>query len=423
MKEKHTSNVIYLEGITPLEELLSQGLGAYGFRFFRAVDTEELLRLLYSETVDALLVDLDLADGQPSQVRLDELRRCRPFTVPMIALSHGWNVELRLQAVQAGCNALFPKPPDFPELAESLEHLTHPVTPAPHRILVVEDSPTQAYYLRRILESGGMVVELVTEPLKVFDALALFQPDLILMDLYMPGCDGPDLAALIRMGRAYLDLPIVYLSSETDQAKQLSAMRKGADDFLTKGIAPEFLLSSVRIRAERTRLLRSLARQDSLTGLLNHSSLKGRLAEEVLRTERSGSHLCFAMLDIDHFKAVNDSYGHATGDMVIQALAFLLKRRLRRTDIVGRYGGEEFGIILPETSLGDAFQVINGVREAFAGLGFMAADKPFHVTFSAGIASLDSSMTADALCETADAMLYVGKRSGRNRVEPRMQSS
>jgi diguanylate cyclase (GGDEF)-like protein len=416
MPENAQTTVLYVEGETSLATLLEQGLHAYRYRFLSVSGLEEMSQAIRQETVDALLVDLDTSDGQPSQFRLGQLHGQRPFTIPLIALSRHWDVPLRLKAIQAGCDALFTKPVDLPELAEKVEELTHPVTQDPFRVMVVEDSRTQAAYLRMILEEGGMVVEVVTEPLKVLDLLPIFQPDLILMDLYMPQCDGPELATLIRMSRAYLDVPIVFLSSEKDPGKQLRALGRGADDFLTKDIAGEHLLSSVRIRCDRTRLLRSLVRQDSLTGLLNHSSLKGRLAEEVVRAARLGSPLAYAMIDLDHFKQVNDTYGHAMGDQVLQALSFLFKRRLRRTDVLGRYGGEEFGVILTDTAPRDALQVLDSLREGFSELAFAAPGGSFHVTFSAGVATFEAGMSAETMCEQADGALYAAKRAGRNRV-------
>jgi len=408
------TTLLYLEGEPHLAEGLEPGLQAYGYRLVRAKNCKSAVDLLQRHSIDAILADLD--GSEAPELRLEALKGLRPVSIPLVALSESGDIELRLAAIRAGCDTLLAKPIDIHDLAEQLDQLCNPVQPEAYRVLIVEDSRTQAGYLRRLLEGAGMVTEVVLEPLKTLEVLATFKPDLILMDMYMPGCDGPELAALIRLGRAYLDIPIVFLSTETDTGKQLEALKHGADDFLTKTIRPEHLISSVRIRAERTRLLRGLMRQDSLTGLLNHSTLKGRLEEEVVRVQRQQGHLCFAMVDIDHFKQVNDTHGHSIGDRVIQALAHLLNRRLRRTDIVGRYGGEEFGIILPDTPLMAAGIVLEDLRKSFGEILHHTTGGTFKVTLSCGVAAWEVGMDTAALNELADSRMYVAKRAGRDRV-------
>jgi diguanylate cyclase (GGDEF)-like protein len=155
--------------------------------------------------------------------------------------------------------------------------------------------------------------------------------------------------------------------------------------------------------------------RDSLTGLLNHSNLKEQLNREVMRSKRTGSEICFAMIDVDHFKKVNDTYGHLTGDRVLRGLARLLQERLRATDIIGRYGGEEFAVILLNTDLENAEQIVNEIRDKFSKLTQRVNGSEFHVTFSCGIASFPDYDTTDSLNEAADNALYEAKEKGRNR--------
>jgi len=236
------------------------------------------------------------------------------------------------------------------------------------------------------------------------------------MDMYMPGCSGMELAAIIRQQEAFVSIPIVFLSVETDMDKQLAAIRRGGDDFLTKPIRPEHLIASITNRADRTRSMRYLMERDSLTGLLNHTNLKEQLNREVMRATRTGSKICFAMIDVDHFKNVNDHYGHMTGDRVLKGLARLLQERLRATDIIGRYGGEEYAVILLNTSLDNALQIMNEMRDKFSKLTQRAEGKEFTVTFSCGIAGYPEHETAGELNEAADKALYEAKETGRNRV-------
>jgi len=170
----------------------------------------------------------------------------------------------------------------------------------------------------------------------------------------------------------------------------------------------------------RYRALRALMVRDSLTGLLNHTNYKERLRAEVARAKRQNKLLSVAIIDIDHFKKVNDTYGHPAGDRVIKNLSRLLKQRLRGADVIGRYGGEEFALALPDTPIGVALGVINDLRESFAAIEQHAGKATFQNTFSAGVAECSPQhpalMDTEALIKAADEALYVSKHGGRNRV-------
>ena len=144
----------------------------------------------------------------------------------------------------------------------------------------------------------------------------------------MPGCSGLELAQVIRQQRAYDAIPLVFLSSENCPEKQLAAIGLGGDAFLTKPVSDHQLIASITSRAERSRMVRSLMVRDSLTGLFNHAHIKEQLSLEASRAARAGANFSFVMLDIDHFKQVNDSYGHPTGDRVIQSLSQMLMHQL-----------------------------------------------------------------------------------------------
>jgi len=243
------------------------------------------------------------------------------------------------------------------------------------------------------------------------------------MDIYMPGCTGTELAAVIRQQEKFVGIPVVFLSVETDVGRQLAALRQGGDDFLTKPIAAGHLISSVATRAQRARILRSQMVKDSLTGVLNHSRLTDQLQIEVARARRQSTRLAYAMIDIDHFKAVNDRHGHPTGDRVILSLARLLQKRLRKTDIIGRYGGDEFAVILPDADGPTAAKIISEICRGFSQIRHKSERGDFNVTFSAGIATLLESGDAATLNETADRSLYEAKHRGRNQVVLAPQSA
>ena len=326
------------------------------------------------------------------------------------------NLAARLRVARSGGAGYFPLPLDLSRLLAKLDTPALPLTPDPYRILLVDDDPAMIRFYSRILGRAGMITRAVLNPFTVFTALQDFYPDLILMDLYMPECSGPELAAVIRDEESFIGLPVVFLSGESDRGKQLAALQLGGDDFLTKPIAPPHLVAAITNRVERARTLRRFLARDSLTGLLNHTTSKERLTAELARSARQASPLAFAFLDIDHFKAVNDSYGHTAGDQVIRNLARLLQGRLRRSDLVGRYGGEEFAVILPDTGRARAVELLDDLRTRFAAIEQRADGAIFHTTFSCGIAGVPPFCTAPALIEAADQALYHAKQQGRNRI-------
>ncbi|MBF0248792.1 MAG: diguanylate cyclase, partial [Alphaproteobacteria bacterium] len=263
----------------------------------------------------------------------------------------------------------------------------------------------------------GMEVMALSDPMEVLKALDDFSPELILLDLYMPECSGREIATIIRQRQEFAGIPVVFLSGEDDKDKQLEAMKMGGDDFLTKPIRASHLISAVRIRAERFRQLRALMVRDGMTGLFNHTTTKQLLANELSRSHRSGAEMALVALDIDHFKNVNDTYGHAVGDRVIKGLSRLMRQRLRGTDILGRMGGEEFAAILPDTGMVEAAHLFDQLRQAFSDIVFHAASgETFSVTVSCGVAAYPRYATVTDLSDAADKALYAAKHGGRNMV-------
>ena len=236
--------------------------------------------------------------------------------------------------------------------------------------------------------------------------------------MYMPECSGPELAKMIRQCNRFDSIPIIYQSGEEDLDKQLKAMREGADDFLTKPVRPDALIATVRNRVARARSLKARMVRDSLTGLYNHTHIQQLLQESYTRFQRMSRHLSVVMLDIDHFKRVNDTHGHPTGDRVIKSLAMLLKQRLRKSDLIGRYGGEEFALVLLDADAAQAANVVDELRERFMKMRFQGSAGEFTCTLSAGVAEClpsDDKAGLDWIAE-ADLALYQAKTGGRNQV-------
>ncbi|MBH87021.1 MAG: diguanylate cyclase response regulator [Alteromonadaceae bacterium] len=396
---------------------LIKQLDFFGFRAAAFDDSESLIDACSRHKPETILMDVNFG-GAPLHgiATVEALQAHHDTPIPIVFTSEvDGTIETRLRASRCGGEEFFYPSVDPGQLIEKIETYTHGNTVEPYRVLVLDDSRAQAKFMENVLNRAGMTAHIITDPMQIIHALEAFTPEIIVLDMYMPGCTGMEVARVIRQQDRLHSVPIIYLSAEDDVSKQLHAMSLGGDDFLTKPIDPKHLVATIHNRGRRARSLLALMIRDSLTGLYNHTHTLHLLEQEIVKARQKDTSLCFVMLDIDHFKKVNDTYGHPIGDRVLRSLSMFLKQRLRKTDHIGRYGGEEFAIILPETRESDAKSVINEIRERFAELLQPAGNQEFAVTFSCGIASLgdDSSQT---LCERADRALYRAKELGRNTV-------
>ncbi|MFP4638631.1 MAG: diguanylate cyclase [Spirochaetaceae bacterium] len=408
--------LLWLENQATADDLYDQ-MGFFGFPVENIDGTQAMERHLEGRTQVIAVIDVHLLESQPEcREMLPRLKEEHQENLSMVFVSDEDNFDVRLAAVRWGGDAFFASPLEVSQLIDTIEFLASRNEAPPYHVLIVEDDPDQLSHFALTLQKAGMVTSLATDPRNVFEILVEEKPELILMDMYLPVATGVELARVIRQQEAYVGIPIVFISVETDPLKQYRAINQGGDDFIAKPVDPIALVNVVRLRAERTRRMRFFMERDSLTGLLNHSNLREKLTQELQRAERMENGLCFAMIDLDHFKTVNDTYGHLTGDRVLKSLARLLQERLRRTDLIGRYGGEEFGVILFNTSADDAAKIMGELRESFSHVRHLSGDREFYVTLSCGIADFPTYKSMGELTEAADAALYAAKEAGRNLV-------
>jgi diguanylate cyclase (GGDEF)-like protein len=366
----------------------------------------------------AILMDVDFSGPGCGLQLAQAVQEGLEHKIPLLFFSRqDTDTPTRLAAVRAGGQEFFTGNLDASNLFERIEVLTHVAQYEPYKVLIIDDSRAQATHTERVLNSAGIITRTLIEPIAAMGQLAEFQPDLIILDMYMPACNGPELAKVIRHNDRYVSVPIIYLSAEDDLDKQLDAMSEGGDDFLTKPIKPRHLIATVRNRAARARNLKARMVRDSLTGLFNHTHTLQLLEDARFRAERDNQPLSFAMIDIDFFKKVNDTYGHPMGDRVIKSLALFLKQRLRKSDHIGRYGGEEFAVVMPDTDAQSAKLVLDEIRQRFAEIQYSAQPHELSCTFSCGIAQLAPELDGKLLSQQADQALYVAKHGGRNRVD------
>jgi diguanylate cyclase (GGDEF)-like protein len=259
----------------------------------------------------------------------------------------------------------------------------------------------------------GLDVMHITSAVEVLDAMEAFQPDLIISDLHLPECEGDQMAKIIRQDRE-ATMPIIFLSAEGNSEKQLIAIAAGADGFIRKPLHKEAFIKVLKSTIRRSVALENRMRRDPLTNLLNRAQFDTTMR----RLAEHGEQCALAVIDIDHFKSVNDTYGHPVGDQVICRLAKLLEDGVRSTDFVGRMGGEEFALLMPACELDNALVVINRLRERFSQLVFRGEESAeFQCTFSGGMTVL--SPDSVGAYKAADNALYDSKKKGRNRVSVR----
>ena len=339
--------------------------------------------------------------------------------VPILWLAPLDKFDARLAAARAGVDGFLARPLEIDELKARIETLVQRRDQPPCRVLVVASDAARLDGIEGALAQAGMEALRLHKPLDLVATLSRHHPDAIVIDVDAPGCKGVDLAMLIRQDPAFLDLPVLVLSDDGDPAARGRAVTAGVDDFLAPPGPRADLALAVTMRVERSRALRSLIMRDGMTGLYNHVSIKEQLLREMARSKREGNPLALAMVDLDYFKKINDTYGHQVGDHVIRAIAHLLQQRLRHGDLIGRYGGEEFAVIMPGTSAAAAGRVLDDIRALFATVRLKADETVFHATFSAGVADLDAAGAGAGpadLFRLADEALYEAKHAGRNRV-------
>jgi diguanylate cyclase (GGDEF)-like protein len=406
--------IVEIEGEFARE--LAVQLGHFGFELQMYERMEELASVAGGRRPAAVILDLSAPVGEKvgakAAARVREVFRPE---VPIVIVSNRSDVESRLEAVRAGCSGYFVKPVDFSEIVTTLDRITRS-EPEAYRILIVDDEAEAAAYHATSLEAAGMLTVAVNDPLEVMAQLVEFHPDVILVDVYMPGCSGMELAAVIRQEEAFVGIPIVFLSQETDRMKQIAALGEGGDDFFPKPVPPDQLVAAVTARAQRGRTLRHFMERDGLTGLSTHSRIVEQLESAIRRADRHGDKLAVAMLDIDGFKTINDTYGHLVGDQVLKAFGYLLRQRLRLSDSIGRFGGDEYLVVLPETDAEAAQHAMDDIRHNFAAVEHDTGHTSFTVTVSGGVADFPDAATSHQLIAAADGALYRAKRAGRNRV-------
>jgi two-component system cell cycle response regulator len=284
-------------------------------------------------------------------------------------------------------------------------------------VLIADDDGVTRAMVSTWLTSSGYRVISARDGDEALDVATAQLPDLLLVDVTMPGLDGYEVCRAVQAASA-VPPPLIFLTAHGQTTARVAGLDAGAVDYIVKPFAEEELVARVRA-ALRTKAVRDglieRSIRDELTGLLNRRELDVQARGAVKLAERHDRPLAFLLADIDHFKQINDRYGHTAGDQVLREVALRLATACRESDAIGRYGGEEFMLILPETSPEDAATTGDKLRRVLSEREIMVGSLGIPVTTSVGVASWEQPMTASSLFEAADRALYRAKELGRNR--------
>lgn len=288
-------------------------------------------------------------------------------------------------------------------------------------VLIIDDNVNNVRLLQDILEDEDYEVFTLTSGIPVLETVRKVKPELILLDIMMPEVDGFEVCQALKADLEVQDIPVIMVTAKVEGKDLKYALEIGAVDYIKKPIDEDEVVARVRsaLRQKHNKEdLREKASRDSLTGLYNHALLLELLDKEIGKQERNNESLSFVMIDIDYFKKINDTYGHSIGDDVIRELASILKEEIRSTDIPGRYGGEEFGIVLTGINREDTYLLSEHIRETIEKYEFASHATRIKTTISLGFycKSADDNISCKDIVKCADVALYKAKQNGRNRV-------
>lgn len=286
----------------------------------------------------------------------------------------------------------------------------------PHNdILLIDDDVELVAYLKESLEKQNYYVSIALSAERGLKIFYESKPDLILLDILLPDISGIEVLNQI-IGKAKKErIPIIIISGEYSKATQLHAYRLGVMDFLSKPVDIDLFLALIKNRFELKREWQESIIVDELTGAFNRKHFNQVMKQLICDFKRTERVFSLALIDLDYFKKINDTYGHLIGDEVLQSLSELVQGSIRMEDTFCRFGGEEFAVFLPNTDASSALTVINRIQEQFAATDFFAKNEVFHVTFSSGISEVtEAENIADKIVEEADQALYASKDAGRN---------
>ncbi len=383
-----------------------------------ASSAPEALHKASSIKLAAAIVDVHLKETSG----FDLCRELRDLpgkgSLPLVLMSGDQSLETRVASTQVGASLFIEKPLREDLLSLAVQQILDEASARRGRVLMLEDDRDFANHAELLLQGREIDTRAIETPAELPAALEEFRPDLLLLDIDLPNTSGVDVCKALRMSVQWQTLPILMVTAHIDDDTRIEAFRAGANDFISKPVLEEEFNARIDVQLMHARLLQERAERDPLSGLMLRRPFLEALEQRLSESHRNETPLAVAIIDIDHFKQVNDGFGHTYGDAVIAGFGRLLRHRFRNEDLRCRWGGEEFIVVLPGQKADLLERALGRVLNEFSEMRFEARDHTtFSVTASAGVAARpDDGLSAQALIRRADRRLYRAKSNGRNRV-------
>jgi len=384
-----------------------------------ATTAEGALSIAHSVPLACIVIDVHLG-SRFQGFELAKALRTQPTSerVPVIFMSADSSLDTQIGGMHAGGSLFLNKPLTAAPVLDAVRRVTEIEARGRPRVVLLDDDRDFCLAVERVLSRANVDLHAVQDEAKLLELLATENPALLLLDVRLNGVSGLDICRMLRANPRWENLDIVLVTAENSVELRIAAFRAGASDYVSKPVIPEELVARVMSRIERHTLREERTTRDNLTGLL----MRGPFAEAFQRmlklTQRNETQMSLCLLDIDHFKSINDRYGHMNGDRVLATLGQLLNRRFRGEDLRCRWGGEEIVLALSGSPRAEATLALERLLVEFQSTTFNdGKHPPYHATFSAGVASYPADgQTLDELIAVADARMYTAKRNGRARI-------
>jgi len=414
--------VFHLSDGNPLACEVDQKIETTGYELTLLDSVAELKEVLAAFAPHLVIIDAPFQDALESIGDMVKAARARlGRRLALLAFSDSGELPVRLRAMRAGADSFIPLPTQSNEVMGRIAELLDADTADPFRVLIVEDDRSQAIFAESILRKAGMNTAAVTDPLAALDRLEGFNPELILMDLYMPNCSGMELTAIIREREAFINTPIVFLSGEHDEEKHFEALNAGGDDFLSKPIRPKHLISAVTNRVRRARQLGRRAQaqnpRDPVTGLYQRAHVLDRLNATLAGDDAAALGGGLLYVEIDGAGQIRERVGLTIFDALLNQVGAFIASHIEAKDLAARFGDTSFILLRQDGDDAKLADLAADLRDRTAREVFEHEGKTLTVSLAFGVCAFACGLgDAGAMLNAAERALSDARAPGQNRI-------